>query len=702
MRCSILFQIHWSNPQPDCSPNTCEQILLDGIDPEFIISRRQTGEPLSRFKDDVWDCRLYGAVGTFVFNSWWDAKANGEMDALARAITDEIKTIHWLSQFETTCNTSRSRGYSNLKAVLLPLRAFAKLAHQLGIKLMQAANSSAFQVALRCSISNLDKGFKTYSVFQGMLSDLAYWQTMKNIDCDVPRIVPETDLSTVQALLKKLEQTQRLDSYEQTPLIPTRLFAKLIGGALEQLKTVEPYLPHMEAYIRALYSNPIMAVENPSDYWNALQRCRRSNPDLSSRKWEEVKIECLSKNDTIARFGLTEYFDLQALRTLRNLENHIGHLRCLCVILIHAFTGMRASEVHVMPYEPVVHQAVKGFGDVPVLVSHLKKFELANYSRAMVWATSNEGIYAVRIAQQLARCNWFRNYPSKAVMPDNLPLWIPSLTSRENPHAHYDVLIANVHFSERWGSVTKSLGLVIEQADIDELTTFDAFRAWDEAPEFAIGKLWPLASHQFRRSTAVYASRSGMVSLPTLKTQFKQISAVMTALYSENSSYAASFLIDENGRPIDNKSVLMSFREALSFNTSIRFHEQVIESKSHLYGPRGTEIQRAKDKGHLPQIFESRKATEKAVKEGRFDYKETPVGGCTLKGSCPHFGVDIVLPCTSGCKDALLKKEKLKTYVDSLKFDQGALSPNSRPYKEIVAEIQHVTNTYLTPLVKNS
>ena len=38
-----------------------------------------------------------------------------------------------------------------------------------------------------------------------------------------------------------------------------------------------------------------------------------------------------------------------------------------------------------------------------------------------------------------------------------------------------------------------------------------------------------------------------MVSLPTLKTQFKHLSEVMTALYSENSTFAQNFLIDENG-----------------------------------------------------------------------------------------------------------------------------------------------------------
>lgn len=241
----------------------------------------------------------------------------------------------------------------------------------------------------------------------------------------------------------------------------------------------------------------------------------------------------------------------------------------------------------------------------------------------------------------------------------------------------------------------ESLGLTIEAEDLDELRVFDAFRAWDDDPNFAVGKVWPLSSHQFRRSVAVYASRSGMVSLPTLKTQFKHLSAVMTALYSENSSYAQNFLIDENGNPLENGSILMSFRDAIAFNTSVRFHEQVIQSEKQLSGAIGTDIQRAINTNTLPKILQSREETQLAIKQGKFSFKETPVGGCVSKSSCPNFAIDLVLPCTSGCKHAILKPEKLEIYIESLRFDLGALSPKSRPHQLIAQEIDFIKATYL-------
>jgi len=96
-------------------------------------------------------------------------------------------------------------------------------------------------------------------------------------------------------------------------------------------------------------------------------------------------------------------------------------------------------------------------------------------------------------------------------------------------------------------------------------------------------------------------------------------------------------------------------------------------------------------------MLSSRAETEKAIRQGRLSFKETPVGGCVLKGVCPSFGIDVVLPCTSSCKDAILTQEKLKAYVENLRFEQEMMSPKSKPYQEIDVEILHVTQRLLEP-----
>lgn len=556
----MAFQMHCSNPNPLIAPDVVDFIHQAGINPEYVISRRKDGKPLSRFKDKIWDCRIYGAQSAFTFESWWDTKAKGPMDTLAHTLTDEIKTIFWLSMFETTANAERSRGFAHLSQLTSNLRAMAKIAHTLRIRLAEAHTNAQFQIALRSSIASVQPGFGSYNQLVGLLKDTAFWQQVEAIECDVPRLVPEDGLIDVLSLLQQ-KIIANLDQREQFPLIPTRLFGNLISGALAQLEAAEPYLPHIEAYIKAAYADPALGASNRKQYRNNLRRIRRLYPDHEY----QFNVEFVSLDNAFERFNLSAYAKQVHLSGLRTFEAHITHLHVLCVFLIHAFSGLRTSEVRVMPFEPAVHSNVNGFGSLPVLISHLKKFSKSgNYSRPLVWATSKEGLYAVKIAQQLTRIKWFRSNRPEKDIPSNLPLFAANSDDvRSTPNIHYELPIAPAPFFTRnWRTAIESLKLTIEAEDIEELRMFDAFREWDENPDFAVGQLWPLSSHQFRRSVAVYASRSGMVSLPTLKTQFKHLSEVMTALYSENSTYAQNFLIDENGKPIADGSVLMSFRDA--------------------------------------------------------------------------------------------------------------------------------------------
>lgn len=691
------FLLNWCNPERKLFLDQIERIPMTGINPETVTARNVAGEIVSRFKDDIWDCRAYGQRSPFYFSSWWDRLKRGPMDELARILTDEIKLIHWLLQNNITANGGRARGQRFAASVLSPLSGITKIAHTLGITLKEAEHSTKFQVALRTSITGSKKRFNTPITLSGLLADLAHFQSDPDIKCSVPRLVPEDSLHDVQSLIKR-SVIKKQEKEEQTPLIPTRIFSAFITRALEQLNAIEPYLPRLEIFIKAVYSDPHLLVDKASDWQHNVRRVKKIYPGRDFTNQSNSKRVHINSAETLKIYRLSELYATYNIDSLSALKGLITRYQIFCLMLVHAFSGMRSSEVCVMPYEPVIHRTAKAFGDLPVFVSHLKKFEKANFSRALTWATSKEGVYAVRIAQQLARLKWFRSRPANEVFPNNLPLWLPSELNRIDAQGHYAMPPAYSHWNTPpWAQAVQALGLVIEQDDIDELVTFDAFRNWDEDSRFSVGKLWPLSSHQFRRSVAVYASRSGMVSLPTLGTQMKHLSASMTAYYGENSSYAQSFLIDEDGRPLDNSSVLSAFRAAKQFNASLLLHERVIQASETLKGPKGTEIQLAKDRGKLPKILTSREDTEKAIKQGKLSFKETPVGGCMLKGVCPNFGIDVVLPCTSSCADAILTKEKLTTYVENLRFEQEMMSPKSKPYKAIEAEILNVTQRYLEP-----
>ena len=70
--------------------------------------------------------------------------------------------------------------------------------------------------------------------------------------------------------------------------------------------------------------------------------------------------------------------------------------------------------------------------------------------------------------------------------------------------------------------------IVFEKSDLEELTNFNLLVDWENEYELVVGKSWLFNYHQFRRSLAVYCSRSSIVKLSTLKKQLKHISYAYT------------------------------------------------------------------------------------------------------------------------------------------------------------------------------
>ncbi|WP_446918805.1 hypothetical protein, partial [Klebsiella pneumoniae] len=89
------------------------------------------------------------------------------------------------------------------------------------------------------------------------------------------------------------------------------------------------------------------------------------------------------------------------------------------------------------------------------------------------------------------------------------------------------------------------LNIMITKEDIFELKRIDPFRDWDSESKFNIGQYWPLQTHQLRRSLALYASKSGLVTLSSLRRQLQHLSAQMTLYYSRGSAFAQDLIAND-------------------------------------------------------------------------------------------------------------------------------------------------------------
>lgn len=111
-----------------------------------------------------------------------------------------------------------------------------------------------------------------------------------------------------------------------------------------------------------------------------------------------------------------------------------------------------------------------------------------------------------------------------------------------------------------------------------------------------------------------------------------------------------------------------------------------------LHGPKGNLIQFQKDSDDLDITYLNREATLRAMKDksNPMRYTSTVVGGCLRENICEFYALDMVVPCTKNCADAILMQEKIDAYIDDLEMGLDDISKNSMEYRITKSEIDRI------------
>lgn len=164
---------------------------------------------------------------------------------------------------------------------------------------------------------------------------------------------------------------------------------------------------------------------------------------------------------------------------------------------------------------------------------------------------------------------------------------------------------------------------------------------------YVVGKVWPFAWHQLRRTGAVNMQSSGLVSDPTLQYQLKHASRAM-ALY-----YGRGF-----GKLCLRRDAATTYVRAMYEAVGARISSLAQEVFVSPYGlERKTQILE-------PVSGQDHKFLIEAAKNGSIAWRDTLFGGCTKRGWCPFGGIDNVIRCGGGdgkepCADAIFDRRKL-------------------------------------------
>lgn len=199
---------------------------------------------------------------------------------------------------------------------------------------------------------------------------------------------------------------------------------------------------------------------------------------------------------------------------------------------------------------------------------------------------------------------------------------------------------------------------------------------------YAVGKVWPLAWHQLRRTGAVNMLASGLVTEASLQYQLKHASRAMSQYYGKN-YYRLKEPLSEEARGFYLQEMYkMMMRDFISLQ------------EDRFISPHGI---KRKDQILSEITLKDHKSLIKAAKSGKISYRETFLGGCVNNGSpCPLGGISNISGCMgfkdkSPCKSVLLNRDKLpliRKLQDELLHQLKNAEPDSPLHESLCAQIE--------------
>jgi len=302
------------------------------------------------------------------------------------------------------------------------------------------------------------------------------------------------------------------------------------------------------------------------------------------------------------------------------------------------------------------------------------------------WVTCDEVMPAINAMQSFGKIAFTKlskeeraNRKIKTV--EDMPLFVPLSTILSwQKYSLRKTNWSNPLFINQMDVITSGTAR-ITQSDYNELMTLDPLRDWGEQG-YSIGSVWPISSHQYRRSLAVYSAQSGLISLPALKQQFKQLTNEM-AFYYRNNALEAKRLFN-----ISPDHMAEHYEKHKPEADFLAFVKDIILSNETLKGSQGRlhELNRAKTQDDLIKVHKSRSETINEFKNGTRAYKETAVGSCESTKPCTEKLTGTLSSCFL-CKTATLKQSKIQQTIKIQEHFLNTLPQNSPEYRAEEGEL---------------
>lgn len=622
---------------------------------DLVVTITKEGQPLSRFRDDIWD---YSATSvsqkTINFRNkvhsifLREEYVSEHSEALDKAITVYKEIIlHWISIIGG-CSLSKLNGDATA------------LSYLVAYQVIRGTNFTAL-FSDPMSIDFMLKHISTEKQTGIFLAKIQRFVDMILTQDESPfwsKYQPSNDF------LIKLRNSRNVfpETTEgtQTLLIPSNIYQSFLRKVIEDLTLFMEFKDKIYYVFskRALVRDQGVAMDKDL-----------TQGDLTHDQQNRINYywQCIIKQDTELLSILKELSNNGISRddTWSGVVRSLGFWQARCAVLIAAFTGMRRNEILAIPFNGLSYLSTDK-GEIPVIWSTTTKLEEHGIPKFTKWVTSNIVHLAFDVARVITRgiLEFSGSSATNVSNERDVPLFLSSeQQEKRNPHPNFDFVVPTLGLDKLIKNYYHS-ELTVSQNDIEELRWF---LYGEDSALVKKGGLWPLAFHQFRRSLAIYAAGSGNVSYPTLKAQLKHISMVMTAYYADSHSRAIDLLSNKDGV----NALKSEWLDARARVESDHLYD-LVNGNTPLSGVAGKKLSHQKMKNELPVFLTSRKETAKAVKNGKIRYRPTLVGGCMSQKPC-NKGAGVLASACVNCENAVFLPGSIESLKQTKEFYQDQL-----------------------------
>lgn len=596
---------------------------------DMPVSYDTVGHVASRFGYPSWNLGSMSTDGTSARTLHFYGADGVLASDLLRLIREQHKALMWLHM-----DAGKTRAWVTLRNTNGALTAWCKKAAEKGIDLYTLLTNPEWVTE---GSQDMNKGY--VDLTSAALKTL--WRHRQQLGAPA-----DLQLQKLRDALNK-EAMSRPET-RQTPLIPSRVYCAILAALDERMSLVKDEIDMLlDAYARD----------------QAASRDAPTNANPAQRKRFRAKA-LANAAENMSSLGYVQ----QKSNTLTQfITGRLVEHQLVLMLVVAAYTGMRSGEVSILPRE-----------DVLVEFEHLGSthYELQGSThklhkgvkRPTTWITSHQGARAVRLAQRIAQViEQPHSEPPKA---GQQALLFPSTM---NPYKS----MSGSSIYRSLTSLREVLCPVIEQMDIEELDRLELARGWAR-DDIEVGKRWPLAFHQLRRSLAVYAHRSGMVSLPALKAQLQHITQEMTSYYADGFSRAVNLVFDK-------QHFSHEWQAAKAESSYFAYALGVLFSDDNLRG-RGAQ--------RMANTVESRSRqdTLRLFEENKLAYRETPLGGCVATEDCKTEPLEpIPYHCLeTNCVNMVVFGKRLEHVIRFQEMAVATLKREDGASVELRLEVRHL------------